>query len=106
MSEMVDYLLELFEPLGGISARRMFSGHGIFRDGVMFALVASGELYLKVDAENRPRFDGLGLRAFTYQRKGKPVALSYCQAPAELFDDPELALEWALSSIDAALRSR
>ena len=43
-SEFVQSLLELMEPLGPVSARRMFGGYGIYRDGLMFGLVADDEL--------------------------------------------------------------
>ena len=44
-SEFVDFVLESLEPLGGVSARRMFGGRGIYKDGVMFALIAYDQLY-------------------------------------------------------------
>ena len=53
-SDFVDFLLEGLQPLGAVSARRMFGGYGIYCEGVMFGLVADDALYLKVDATNRP----------------------------------------------------
>ena len=44
-----ELLVELFEPVGGVTFRRMFGGLGIFRQGLMFALVADDTLYLKAD---------------------------------------------------------
>ena len=34
-----DYLSELFSEFGPVTVRRMFSGAGIFADGLMIALV-------------------------------------------------------------------
>jgi DNA transformation protein and related proteins len=45
-SEFVDFVLESLQPLRGVSARRMFGGHGIYKDGLMFALIADDTLYL------------------------------------------------------------
>lgn len=41
-SGFVAHLLELLEPFEGVAAKRMFGGYGIFRDGIMFGLVADG----------------------------------------------------------------
>ena len=104
-SEYVDYLLELMAPLGGISARAMFGGHGIYKDGMMFGLVANETLYLKTDAENRPVFERQGLRPFVYVIKGKPTALGYFGVPAEALESTAVMTEWARSGFGAALRA-
>ena len=44
-----EFVRELFEPLGVIEIKRMFGGAGVYSAGVMFALIADEELYLKVD---------------------------------------------------------
>ena len=106
MSEFVDYLHEIFESFGAIQARRMFGGHGIYRDGLMFGLVADDELYLKADDQSRQRFTDLGLEAFEYMKKGQPMKLSYFQAPEEIYEDRDAAREWATPAFDAALRNR
>jgi DNA transformation protein len=48
--------------------RRMFSGQGIFCDGVMFALVADDTLYLKGDDDMKPAFLDAGSSPFTYEK--------------------------------------
>ncbi len=52
--EFRDYILEMLAPLGGVTARRMFSGAGLYRDGTIFGLIAGDILYFKVDDANRP----------------------------------------------------
>ena len=105
-SEFVSYVVESLQPLGPVSARRMFGGHGIYLDGVMFALIASDQLYLKVDDGNRAAYETAGLEPFTYSGKGAPVRMSYHEAPGEGFDDPELLCAWAREAYAAALRAR
>jgi DNA transformation protein len=105
-SEFVDFVLESLQPLGGVSARRMFGGHGIYKDGVIFALIADDQLYLKVDDGNRPDFEVEGLQPFTYTGKGRPIEMSYCEAPSDGFDDPEVLCAWARNAYAAALRTR
>lgn len=104
-NEYVDYLLELMAPLGGISARSMFGGHGIYKDGLMFGLVANDVLYLKTDAHNRAEFEQFGLAPFTYEIKGKLTAMSYFEAPADALENPSAMTEWARRGFSAALRA-
>lgn len=106
MSEFIEYLGEVFERFGAIQARRMFGGHGLYYDGLMFALVADGVLYLKADSESADTFKAQGLRPFEYQKNGKAVNLSYYTAPEEIFDDPDRARDWANRAYEAALRAR
>ena len=104
-SEFVSYLMELLAPFGNTRAKRMFGGHGIFRDELMFGLVADEILYLKADDENRADFEARGLERFVYYKKGKPMYLSYYQAPEEALDNPRDMLVWAEKSFAAAIRS-
>lgn len=97
---------ELLSGIGPVKVRRMFGGAGIFADGVMFALIAGGELYLKVDGEDEARFRAEDLEPFTFTAKGRSVAMSYRRAPARLYDDPDELTEWARRALAAALRSQ
>jgi DNA transformation protein len=105
-SEFVEFVLECLQPLGGVNARRMFGGWGIYKDGVMFALIAYDTLYLKVDHGNRQAYDDAGLSHFTYTDKGKPIRMPYRDAPPEGFDDPDILCAWARDAYAAALRTR
>jgi DNA transformation protein len=104
MSDFIPFVQELLEGWAPVSARRMFGGHGLYHEGLMFAIVMDQRLYLKADEVNRPEFEALGLGPFTYAMKGKEVALSYWAAPDEIFDEPSEAVLWARSAWDAALR--
>ena len=105
MSEFVDYLHEVFAEFGETTARKMFAGYGIYRDGVMFGLVADDQLYLKVDNTNRKDFEALGLDAFEYNEQGKLMKMSYYLSPEDIYDDPKLAAQWAHKSWDIALKN-
>lgn len=105
MDEFAQYMTDVFRLFGRITLRRMFAGHGLFYDGIMFGLVYDETLYLKVDAENVSDFQSQGLKQFEYTRQGKLIGLSFYQAPDSLLDDPSEATQWARRSFDAALRS-
>ena len=48
-AEYLDFIKEQMSGFGPVTVRRMFGGAGIFRDGLMFALVADETLYFKAD---------------------------------------------------------
>ena len=109
MSEgLIAHVLDLLSGWGGVSARRMFSGHGLFRHGAMFALVIRDVLYLRVDDRNRAEFVAAGSRPFTYRRgpHREVEVSSYMEAPPALFDDPDEMVRWAIASGAAALAAK
>ncbi|TFW72985.1 transcriptional regulator [Methylotenera oryzisoli] len=103
--EFAQHLNDVFRLFGPISLRRMFSGYGVFHDGVMFGLVSQETLYLKADTENSADFRDQGLSQFEYVRQGKIIGLSYYQAPEIVLEDANEAALWARRSFVAALRA-
>ena len=103
--EFVNYVVELMQSIGPVSAKGMFGGHGIFLDGLMFGLVADSILYLKVDQETEKEFKAKGLDAFTYNKKGKEFKMSYYQAPEDALEDAEEMNLWANKAYAGALRA-
>lgn len=104
-SEFINYLLELLQGVGEVNARTMFGGYGLYQNGIMFALVADDVLYFKTDKGNLSDFEERSLEAFRYERNGKQILMSYCEAPGEVLDDPDEMSQWAQNAIDAARRS-
>ena len=101
----VAHLLDLLEPLGEVTAKRMFGGYGIFRESRMFGLVADGVFYLKTDEENRVEFEALKLEPFRFESKnGKVTVMSYHRCPEDALESPPLMRRWADSAIAAAHR--
>ena len=103
--EFVTYVVELMESVGPVSAKGMFGGYGIFLDGLMFGLVADSTLYLKVDKETENEFKAKGLDAFTYNKKGEEIKMTYYQAPEEALEDAEEMNSWANKAYGAALKA-
>ena len=100
----IAFLHELLEPLGKIGVRPMFGGHGVYCDGLFFALVMDGRLYLKVDEETRAAFVAAGCQPFVYEGQDKPIEMSYWNAPEQALDSPEEMRPWARRAIAAARR--
>lgn len=104
-SAFIDYVVELLGAQGSVTAKRMFGGHGIYQDGLMFALVTGDVLYFKTDDETRARFEAAGSQPFSYENKRRGlVATSYWQAPDDAMESPVLMQPWARLGIEAALR--
>ncbi len=85
----------------------MFGGKGIYRGELMFALEASGELYLKVDDDSVKILQGLGSRPFTFAtRDGRTTLTSYWLMPESALDDPDEARDFAIMALAAARRAK
>ena len=85
----------------------MFGGAGVYRDGVMFALIAGEALYFKADELTTAEFEAEGLTPFIYPTKnGTNTLMSYWRAPDRCLDDPHEMVEWAAKALAAALRAR
>lgn len=106
MSNYIEFLHEIFTSFGPITTRKMFGGHGVYHQGLMFGLVADDELYLKVDKVSISEFEEQGLPAFEYDKNGKVMKMSYHKAPEEIYDDFEQATYWANLAYAAAVRAK
>ena len=101
-----DRIAELFSGFGPVGVRRMFSGSGVFADGLMIALVVDGVVYLKADDSFVPLFEREGQAPFSYTtRDGKRTLNSYWRMPERLYDAPEELAEWARRAMQAARRA-
>ena len=101
--EFLEFLKDQLSTFGPVSARRLFGGAGLFRDNLMFALIAQDTLYFKIDARNRPDFEAAGMEPFTYEGKGKKMQMSYFEVPPDVLEDPADLADWARKAFEAAL---
>ena len=69
-ASFVAHVKELLRGLGRLEAKPMFGGHGLYCDGAFFAIVLDDVLYLKADAQSRPRFVAAGLEPFVFAGGG------------------------------------
>ena len=106
-----EFIRDLFAQFRPVTVRRMFSGAGIFADGLMFGLIVDGAIHLKVDETNISDFEREGSRPFTYTR-GKTSghltrhALPYWRLPERLYDDPDELAVWAGRAFAIAERKK
>ena len=106
-----NFIRDLFAAFGPVTVRRMFSGAGIFADGLMFGLIVRDVIYLKADDMSIADFEREGCAPFTYTRgkkSGRPSehALPYWRMPERLYDDPDELAVWARRAFAAAERKK
>ena len=101
-----DQVVEQMALFAPVQAKPMFGGFGIYREGLMFALISNEQLYLKADDQSEAEFTREGLPPFTYESKGKTARLRYHEAPPDVFDDPQRMAWWARLAYDCAVRQR
>jgi DNA transformation protein len=101
-----DHLRELFAQFRPVSVRRMFSGAGVFAEGVIIALVIRDVVYLKADAATQPAFEQEGCAPFSYLAKGqRRIVGSFWRMPERLYDDPDELAVWAEQALAVAQRA-
>lgn len=85
--------------------RRMFGKTGVFRDGLMFGIVADDALYVRVDDGNRAFFaEARSTPPLNYEKQGRTIDLSFWRVPDRLMDEPDELLAWARAALAAARR--
>lgn len=104
--DFLNHVLDQLQSWAPVHAKAMFGGHGLYRDGLMFALIARDRLYLKADPLSLAAFEAHGLAPFTYESGGRQVALSYRQAPEVVLEDPLQMAHWAAMAYASACRSQ
>jgi DNA transformation protein len=101
------YVLDQLSGWGPITARRMFGGAGLYRDGKIFGLIADDVAYLKVDDSNREDFTRAGSAAFSpYPDLKQAYVMSYYEIPAAVLENRDELARWAQRSLDISSRPR
>ena len=103
--EYKDYILDQMSEVDGFMPRSMFGGMGLFKGGVMFAIISRKDrFYMKVDEQNQPDYEALGAEPFRPHEGGK-MTMPYFEVPVEILDDPEELAAWADKAWEAAKRN-
>lgn len=99
-----EFVAELFAPMGPVNIRRMFGGAGVFRDGLMFALLGDDTVYLKTDAKLRADLEAEGCAPFLWTKPstGEEIDMGYVSLPSSAMDDPDEASQWGKRALAAA----
>jgi DNA transformation protein len=98
-------LKALFEPFALVSVKRMFGGHGVYAEGLCFAIESDGEVFQKADAESQPDFAAVGSSPFIYNARGKAMPTSFWRLPPAAYEDAAELSRWAVLGLEAARRA-
>jgi DNA transformation protein len=98
-----EWLLDRLSPLGEVTLRPLFGGHGVYWGETIFAIVFRSRLYLKVDDESKDDFVSRGMGPF--RPNERQTLRSYYEVPLEVLADTEELLSWAKEAIRAGMHS-
>jgi DNA transformation protein and related proteins len=90
-SEFKEYIIgDALAEIDGVTARAMFGGYGLYKDGIIFGIIADDELFLKVDDTNKEEYEAFDSSPFTYERGNhKKTTMSYWRIPEEILENRE-----------------
>ena len=104
-TEFREFVLDQLKGLGAFETRNMFGGTAILKEGVAFAKIKHGSLWLKADEQTVGEFSDLGMKQYTYG-KDNSRKLNFYETPAEVLEDSNMLIQWATKACEAANRSR
>ncbi len=106
LSPYAEYVIDLLHSYGDITAKSMFGGYGIYKDGVIVAIIVDDELYFKVDKTNQPQYESHDSEPFTYMGKGKQVKMSYWKVPLDIMENEGELAAWLEKSYEISLKTK
>lgn len=103
--EFIEYVRELFIPLGNLIDGKFFGGFAFISGTKQFAIIMGNTLYFCVNDETRPKYEALGMEPFSYTTRKRIVNVKkYYSAPDDLFENNEKLIEWANEAIESAYK--
>ena len=96
-NDFFDYVQDQLSPWSQIDKKSMFGVLGLYRDGLMFGIIAKDVVYLKVDDSNKAKFQEAGMEPLRVFKSNSEVP-SYYELPANILENSEAFIEWAQES--------
>jgi len=95
----LDQVLDGLAPLGEVTARSLFGGHGLYWGGTIFGILFLGRLYLKVDEQSKGDYLARGMGPF--RPNERQTLKSYYEVPPDVLADPDGLASWAGEAVRA-----
>jgi len=92
--------------LGHIGFRPLFGGYSLFVEGVIFAMVSDGALYLRACQQCHDYFKDKSTPVLQYYKRGLPVQLNYYRVDEALWQNLDKLVELACYALRGAQRER
>ncbi|MCO4878288.1 TfoX/Sxy family protein [Paraburkholderia caribensis] len=104
--ELAQYIIEQLALSDPISTRSLFGACALCRNEHVFGMVWKGDLYFKVDDENKNDYEIANSHTLGYVSKGEERALkSFWTVPAEVVENREDLRVWAEKAYRAAMKA-
>lgn len=100
-----DYVLDQLRNLGEFETKSMFGGTAVLKNGVAFAKIKHGSLWLKADENNVGDFLEQGMSQYAYGKDGSRK-LNFYETPGEVLENSEALTNWANKAFEAASQSK
>jgi len=97
-----EFVLDQLSSVPDLRARAMFGAYALFSGDKTFGIVDEGRLFFKTDAESQKEYTARGMGPFTYQMKGKMMAMAYHEVPPDVLENRNELIVWARQAIQVA----
>lgn len=98
---------DLFADLPGITSRPMFGGYGIYKNGIIFAIIINNTLYFKVGSTNKKDYESYSSEPFIYiAPSGRKSVMPYWRLPDEILELREEIPKWVDKSIQVSKNAK
>ncbi len=91
-----DFVLEQPANLDGLRCKHMFGGYGLYSGEAFFGIVFDGRLYFKTHPDTLLEY--LEHHAAVFAPSKKQVLKNYREVPADILEDGERLLLWAMKA--------
>jgi DNA transformation protein and related proteins len=101
--DYLQYVLDQLAGLQGAASRSMFGGAGLYCDDLFFGLIASDDtLYFRVNDDNRPDYEALGMARFRPYKDKPHMSFNYYEVPPRVLENAAELVTWARRSLKVA----
>jgi DNA transformation protein len=97
-----EFVLDQLSAVPELRAKAMFGAHGLYAGERFFGILEEGTVYFKVDDTTRADYEARGMGPFTYEAKGRRMAISYYEVPPDVLETAPELVEWAQKAIRVA----
>ncbi len=96
------FVLDQLSALPDVRARAMFGAHGLYQADQFFGILDEGRLFFKVSDASKTSYIKRGMGPFTYESKGRKLAMGYYEVPLEIVENSRDLADWAREAIQVA----
>ena len=96
-----EFVLDQLAGVGGLRARAMFGGVGLYAGDVFFGILAADELFFKVNDTNRREYETAGSSPFK-PYADRAMTMPYYNVPIAVLEDAAILGEWAARAVAVA----